>query len=90
MLAVCMGPLEKHCSELRAIWQQICNVENATNSHCVCHELKSINSEANIGDAISQQVISVEGMPGCNYFEMEDIIKFNPENYGLKLLHLNI
>ena len=51
---------------------------------------KSINYEANIRDAISQQVISVEGMPECKYFEMEDIPKFNPENYDLKLLHLNI
>ena len=56
----------------------------------MCVYSKSINSEANIRDAISQQVISVEGMPECKYFEMKDIPKFNPENYNLKLLHLNI
>ena len=57
---------------------------------CVHSTSKRINSKANIRDAISQQVISVEGMPECKYFEMEDILKFNPENYNLKLLHLNI
>ena len=56
----------------------------------MCVHSKSINSEANIRDAISQQEISVEGMPECKYFEMEDISKFNPENYDMKLLHLNI
>ena len=56
----------------------------------MCGHSKSINSEANIRDAISQQVISVEEMPECKYFKMEDILKFNPENYDLKLLHPNI
>ena len=56
----------------------------------MCAHSKSINSEASIKDAISQQVLSIEGMPACKYFEMEDILKFNPENYDLKLLHLNI
>ena len=41
MLVVCMTPLEKHCSKLRVISQQICNVKKAANSHCVCHELKA-------------------------------------------------
>ena len=41
MLAVCMGPLEKHCSKLRAISPQIHDIKNAANSHCVCHELKT-------------------------------------------------
>ena len=56
----------------------------------MCVHSKSIYSEANIRDAISQQVISVEGMPEYTYFEREDILKFNPENYDLKLLHFNI
>ena len=56
----------------------------------MCVHSKSINSEANIREIISQQVISAEGIPECKYFEMEDILKFNPENYDLKLLHLII
>ena len=32
-----MRPLEKHWSELRVTSQQMCDVKNATNSHCVCH-----------------------------------------------------
>ena len=34
-----MGPLEKHCSKLRVISWKICDVKNATNSHCACQEL---------------------------------------------------
>ena len=36
-----MGPLEKHCSELRAISWQNHDVTNATNSCCVYHEHNS-------------------------------------------------
>ena len=45
----------------------------------MCVHSKSINSEANIRDAISKQVISVVGMPECKYFEMEDIPKLSCE-----------
>ena len=56
----------------------------------MCMYSKSINSKANIRNATAQQVTSVEGIPKCKYFEMKDIPKFNPKNYDLKLLHLNI
>ena len=37
------------------------------------------NFEANISDTISQQVMSVEGMPECKYLDGEDILNFNLE-----------
>ena len=34
--------------------------------------------------------MSVEGIPECKYVDVEGIPNFNPENYDLKLMHLNI
>ena len=56
----------------------------------MCVHSSSTNSEANISDAISQQVMSVEGIPKCKYLDVEEILNFNPENYNLKWMHLNI
>ena len=49
----------------------------------------STNSEANISNVISQQVMSIEGRPECKYLDVEEILNCNPENYDLKLMHLN-
>ena len=56
----------------------------------MCVHSNSKYSGANISDTISQQVMSVEGIPECKYLDMEEILNFNPENYDLKLKHLNI
>ena len=34
--------------------------------------------------------MSVEGIPKCKYLDVEEIPNFNPGNYDLKLMHLNI
>ena len=56
----------------------------------MCVHSNSTNSEANISDTISQQVMSVDIIPECKYLDVEDIPNFNPENYDMKLMHLNI
>ena len=61
MLAVCMGPLEKHCSKSRAILWQIHDVKNTANSLCVCHEHK----EAKMNIALILIAIKVINVDVC-------------------------
>ena len=57
MLAVCMGPLEKHCYKSKVILWRIRNIKNAANWRCVCHELFS--SAFQMGHIIYKSLLSI-------------------------------
>ena len=57
MLAVCMGPLKKHCSESRTISLQIHNVKIVANLPAVCQgfniaPLLCLRSVGNLGSIL--------------------------------------